>query len=155
MGSLLARANSTAFIVTAHVASIALIVSAGFIAHLHLLGAHISQLTTKEKMDVVEPNPMISDERMDVDSSNNNNEHVHTFLSSSTFISQTWSLWTVERWTKGSWPTSARSLASSAVGTSPLLSSASASSAAIEIYGKGKHLGHYPLILFLTNSYFF
>ena len=75
-GSLLARANSTAFIVTARVASVALVVSAGFIAHLCLLGAHVSWLTTKEEMDVVEPNPMISDERMDVDSSSNNNKQL-------------------------------------------------------------------------------
>lgn len=57
-------------------ASVVLVVFAGFVAHLRLLGAHVSRLTTtKEEMDcdVVEPNPTISDECMDVDSSSNNN----------------------------------------------------------------------------------
>jgi hypothetical protein len=56
------------------VASVVLVVFAGFVAHLCLLGSHLSQLTTKEEMDIVESNPTISDERMDVDSSNNNEQ---------------------------------------------------------------------------------
>ena len=77
-GSLLARANSTTVVVSARVASVVLVVSAGFIAHLRLLGTHVSQLTTKQKMDhdVVEPNPTILEEHMDVDSSNNNNNEL-------------------------------------------------------------------------------
>jgi len=76
MGSLLTQANSAAFVITAHVASIVLVISAGFIAHLHLLGSHISWLTMKEEMDcdIFEPNPTISDECMDVNSNSNNNE---------------------------------------------------------------------------------
>jgi len=72
-GSLLARANSTPVVVSARVASVVFIVSAGFIAHLWFLGACVSQLTPKDEMDSV---GTILDERMDLDSSssNNNNE---------------------------------------------------------------------------------
>jgi len=60
---LVAGANSTIVIVSAHAASVLLIIILGFIAHLWLLYAYMVQFTTKKQM----MDDLISDEQMDVD----------------------------------------------------------------------------------------